>query len=277
MRGGCVPACGACGACGACLEPAVPCLFGWMTCCWDGRVVWRASEAGRWPHRGQVALTIDDVPRAGTTIGDVQALMALLASHNASATFFVIFEQFVRASENVRRVFMDHVRAHGHEVGLHFRGRWGHAMHVDKLTQRAVEAQHLVEQRYGLKLRYARMPGGFSRPEQVTVLEQLGLTVVNGTGYPFDVDLCARLPARALGRCAARLTAEGGRIAILHDTKKLYHEVEAFLHAARNQNGHAVVTLEELLERIGPGRDESIGMREVSLRPERSSYPMLAM
>ena len=268
MRGGCAA------ECGACLEPAAPCLFGWMTCCWDGRVVWRASEAQRWPHRGQVALTIDDVPRAGTTAADVQALMALLASHNASATFFVMFEQFVAAPENVRRVFMDHVRAHGHEVGLHFEGRWGHAMHVDELRQRAVEAQHLVEHRYGLKLRYARMPGGFSRPEQVTVLEQLGLTVVNGTGYPFDVDLCACLSARALGRCAARLTAQGGRIAILHDADKLYGEVEAFLRAARNQNGHAVVTLEELLERIGPGRDESVGMREVSLRP---SYPMLAV
>ena len=271
MRGGCAA------ECGACLEPAAPCLFGWMTCCWDGRVVWRASEAQRWPHRGQVALTIDDVPRASTTAADVQALMALLASHNSSATFFVIFDQFVAAPENVRRVFMDHVRAHGHEVGLHFEGRWGHAMHVDELRQRAVEAQHLVEHRYGLKLRYARMPGGFSRPEQVTVLEQLGLTVVNGTGYPFDVDLCACLSARALGRCAARLTAQGGRIAILHDADKLYGEVEAFLRAARNQNGHAVVTLEELLERIGPGRDESDAMSSVLLHAERGACPMLAL
>ena len=266
MRGGC-PA-----ECGACLEPAVPCLFGWMTCCWDGRVVWRASEAQRWPHRGQVALTIDDVPRKGTTVDDVQRLMTLLASHVATATFFVMFDQFVAAPENVRRAFLTYVKGYGHELGLHFKGRWGHTMATEELLQRATEARHLVEQCYGMRLRYARMPGGFSRPEQVTALESLGLTVVNGTGYPFDVDLCACLPARALGRCAARLTARGGRIAILHDTHKLYHEVEAFLRAARDQNGHTVVALEELLERIATGSDE----RVLALQTARS-YGVLAV
>ena len=100
-----------------------------------------------------------------------------------------------------------------------------------------------------MRIRHARMPGGFSTPAQVTALERLGLKVVNGTGYPFDVDLCACLSALALGRCAARLVERGGRIAILHDTDRLLASVEAFLNARRKYEG-AVVTLDELLERI---------------------------
>lgn len=261
---------GAVAACGACLEPMAPCLFGWMTCCWDGRVIWRASEAGRW----LCALTIDDVPRKATTVSDVRRLMTLLAQRNAKVTFFVIFEQLTAASEDVRRVFMEQVRAHGHEVGLHFKGRWGHTMSVEEVQQGACQAQHFLQRRYNLTLRYARMPGGFSTPAQVTALEQLGLTVVNGTGYPFDADLCACLPAWALGRCAARLTARGGRIAILHDSDKLYREVDAFLRAARGENGHAVVTLGELLEQTqtSPERDES--RATVCEMPQ---YPLVAL
>ena len=240
------------------VEPCAPCVFGWMTCCCDQRVVWRASEPNIWPHHEQVALTIDDVPRKGTTRDDVLKIMQLLFDHRAKATFFVIFEQLAEVPHDVRRVFMDHVRCHGHEIGLHFAGRWGFAMPVDELHAAAVEAQSVVQRCYGLRLRYARMPGGFSTPAQVTALEALGLTVANGTAYPFDADLCQCLPARFLGRCAARLSERGGRIAILHDSPRLVSkggELAAFLDAARRGHGLTVVTLEELLERIGTARD----------------------
>lgn len=232
---------------GACVEPAVPCLFGWMTCCWDSRVVWRSGEATR-----LVALTIDDVPRAGTTVRDVYQLMDLLKRANAHATFFVIFKQFHEASPEVQRVFMQKINEGGHEVGLHFKGRWGHTMDVEEVSKGACEAMHLVQRGYNMRIRHARMPGGFSTPAQVTALERLGLKVVNGTGYPFDVDLCACLSALALGRCAARLVEGGGRIAILHDTDRLQASVEAFLDARREYEGvtNTVVTLDELLERI---------------------------
>jgi len=240
-----------------------------MTCCCDQRVVWRASEPNMWPHRGQVALTIDDVPRKGTTRDDVLKIMQLLFEHRAKATFFVIFEQLAEVPSDVRRVFMDHVRCHGHEIGLHFSGRWGFAMPVAKLRAAAVEAQSMIQRCYGLRLRYARMPGGFSSPAQVTALEALGLTVANGTAYPFDADLCQCLPARFLGRCAARLSARGGRIAILHDSSKLVSEgseLASFLHTARNGHGLAVVTLEELLERIGATRDAPLVPLGMELR-----------
>lgn len=240
------------------IEPCAPCLFGWMTCCFDQRVVWRASEPNTWPHRDQVALTIDDVPRKGTTRDDVLKIMQLLFEHRAKATFFVIFEQLAEVPLDVRRVFMDHVRCHGHEIGLHFSGRWGVAMPVAELHTAAVKAQSMVQRCDGLRIRYARMPGGFSTPAQVTALEALGLTVANGTAYPFDADLCQCLPARFLGRCAARLSERGGRIAILHDSPRLVSEgseLAAFLDAARRGHGLTVVTLEELLERIGTARD----------------------
>ena len=230
-----------------------------MTCCFDRRVVWRASEPRMWPHRDQVALTIDDVPRKGTTREDVLAIMQLLFQYRAKATFFVIFEQLAEVPPDVRRVFMDHVRCYGHEIGVHFAGRWGFAMPVDELHAAAEGAQSMVQRCYGLRMRYARMPGGFSTPAQVTALETLGLTVANGTGYSFDADLCQCLSAAVLGRCAARLSERGGRIAILHDSPKLVSngggELAAFLDAARHRHGLTVVTLEELLERIGTARD----------------------
>ena len=104
-------------------------------------------------------------------------------------------------------------------------------MDVEEVSKGACEAMHLVQRGYNMRIRHARMPGGFSTPAQVTALERLGLKVVNGTGYPFDVDLCACLSALALGRCAARLVERGGRIAILHDTDRLLASVEAFLNA----------------------------------------------
>lgn len=232
---------------GACLEPVAPCFMGWMTGCWDARVVWRSGERTR-----KVALTIDDVPRDETRVEDVYLLMNLLRNAGAHATFFVIFEKFHKASTEVQRVFMQRVKADGHEVGLHFKGRWGHTMRVQDVSKGACEAMHFVQRCYDLKIRHARMPGGFSTRAQVTALERLGLKVVNGTGYPFDVDLCACMSALALGRCAARLVEEGGRIAILHDTNKLLASVEAFLNARRAYEGqtNTVVTLDELLERI---------------------------
>lgn len=132
----------------------------------------------------------------------------------------------------------------GHEIGLHFAGRC-FCESVITLERDAREAMQRMD-RCGQCLRYVRMPGGFSRCDQVSCLNRLGLTVVNGTAYPFDADLCARLDRTALGICAAHMGAAGGRISILHDGDQLLDAVTAFSKAAQNR-GLDVVTLRKLL------------------------------
>ena len=240
-----------------CIEPIVPCLCSWMTNC-DRRVVWRSEE----DHR-QVALTIDDVPRRGTNLRDLANLLITLeAADSAKATFFLIWSETTHfKGDRVRLVEM--LRDNDHEIGIHFDGRWGCVVSDAEICRQTVEALHALQRLCGVVPRYARMPGGFSRRSTVTKLEGLGLTVVNGTAYPFDVDLCQRLTPAVLGRCAANLAWRGGRIAILHDRDNLIPKVEAFLEQAK-ANRCRVVRLDALLDDIGPDRIRPMPMPMLS-------------
>ena len=92
-----------------------------------------------------------------------------------------------------------------------------------------------------------RMPGGLSTPAQVTLLNRMDSPWVNGTAYPGDADVCQCLSAVALGRCAARLADGDGRIAILHDDKRLVAAKELLCAAPKAGEGKSTVTLSELL------------------------------
>ena len=231
-----------------CLEPCAPCLCGCMTGC-DGRVVWR-GEAQR---RGRlVALTIDDVPRKGTTVAGLRALLALLDARDARATFFVIWNAAKRVPAASLVAMLKLIHEKGHEIGVHFDGRWGCTVSDAAIFRETTEMLHTLQNVCGVKPKYARMPGGFSRQSTVTLLEQnFDLTVVNGTAYPFDVDLCMWRSAKRLGRCAADLGRGGGRIAILHDRDDLQEKVEAFLDRATD-HGCRVVRLATLLDEVHP-------------------------
>lgn len=237
--------------CAAAFEPLVPCLCGWMVCC-DSRVQWVAD--GTLVPDG-VALTIDDVPRKGTQVAHVLELMRMLHQRNARATFFVFFDRLNYAPDdtNTKRMveaFVHGVKEGNHEVGLHFPGRWGNQMSLVDLKGQTMRSLAIAK-RFGLPVRYVRMPGGFSTPAQVEYLNSQNLTVVNGTAYPGDADVCGCLAAKVLGRCAARLANNGeGRIVILHDDKRLIAKLAAFFEQLYRQQKRAV-TLSEL---FGPLR-----------------------
>ncbi len=238
----------------AAFAPLTPCLCGWMTCC-DSRVLWNAQGADDADIPNAIALTIDDVPRIGMKASNVLELMRLLAQRNARATFFVFFDRLNPSANDYNynlmvNTFVQEVKLGGHEVGLHFPGRWGQQMSLTELRWRTEQSLQIARQRFGLRVRYVRMPGGFSTPAQVTLLESYGLTVVNGTAYPGDADVCSCLSAMALGRCAARLADSDGRIAIFHDDKRLIAKLASFLTQLRAQGKHAM-TLSDVL---GPPR-----------------------
>ena len=237
----------------AALSPLAPCLCGWMTCC-DSRVLWSATDDDT--PDDAVALTIDDVPHRGTKIADVLQLMLLLRQRRARATFFVFFDQLNPMSSDpvelhlLVNTFVSEVKSGGHEVGLHFPGRWGQQMSLAELRWRTEQALQIAKRRFNLPIRHVRMPGGFSTPAQVTLLESYGLKVVNGTAYPGDADVCQCLSAMVLGRCAARLADGDGRIAILHDDKRIIAKLVSFL-AQLSAQGKRAVTLSEV---FGPPR-----------------------
>lgn len=233
------------------LSPLAPCLCGWMTC-FDSRVVWDADDVGFGDTHDLVALSIDDVPRKGTTVQDVHAIMALLKEYDARVTFFAFFDQLNVPDTDPKapmvREFIRAVKENGHELGIHFPGRWGNQMSLTELEFKVQQSRGLGLKRFFMDIKFLRMPGGFSTPAQVTLIEKYGLTVVNGTAYPGDADVCQCLSALALGRCAARLANSDGRIAILHDDRRLLAKVHAFLEQLSAQ-GKRAVTLRELLER----------------------------
>ena len=238
----------------AAFAPLAPCLCGWMTCC-DSRVLWYAQGDDDADIPNAVALTIDDVPRVGMKASNVRELMSLLAQHRARATFFVFFDRLNPPSNDhnynlMVNTFVSEVKAGGHEVGLHFPGRWGQKMSLTELRWHTEQSLQIARQRFGLRVRHVRMPGGFSTPAQVTLLESYGLTVVNGTAYPGDADVCGCLSAMALGRCAARLADADGRIVILHDDKRLIAKLASFLRHLEAQ-GRRAMTLADVL---GPPR-----------------------
>jgi peptidoglycan/xylan/chitin deacetylase (PgdA/CDA1 family) len=234
--------------CAAALAPLAPCLCGWMTCC-DSRVVWHADAKDELPNA--VALTIDDVPRKGTKVADVLQLMLMLRQRRVRVTFFVLFERFNPSSSDpiedhlLVNTFVSEVKSGGHEVGLHFSGRWGCQMSLSELQWRTEQSLQVAKRRFNLPVRYVRMPGGFSTPAQVSLLQRYGLAVVNGTAYPGDADVCQCLSAIALGRCAARLANSDGRIAILHDDKRLIAKLASFLATLQAQGRHSA-TLSDL-------------------------------
>ena len=183
------------------------------------------------------------------TIAELADLLLLLETHGkAKATFFLIWSETKYFSGSTIQL-VEMLRDSGHEIGIHFDGRWGCLMPDDEICKQTAEAMHALQRHCRVVPRYVRMPGGFSRRTTVTKLESFGLRVVNGTAYPFDVDLCKWQSAEALGRAAANMGRRGGRIAILHDRKNLYDKVCAFLEQAEH-NRCEVVRLDTLLEDI---------------------------
>jgi peptidoglycan/xylan/chitin deacetylase (PgdA/CDA1 family) len=167
----------------------------------SARVVHRLA-----PAAGRIALTFDDGPEPDGT----PAVLAALATANASATFFVLADA-VRRNPSLLR---DAVAA-GHSIGLHA------DVHerLDRLptavlTDRLRDAREAVENVAGVPVVLHRPPFGRLSLRGARAARRAGLrTVVMWSHDPLDWDLAQTTPL------AERLRAslEPGAIVLLHD------------------------------------------------------------
>lgn len=157
------------------------------------------------PTRREVALTFDDGPDPVTT----PALLALLAEHGATATFFVVGEQVERHPELVCGILEQ-----GHRIGNHsHRHRIWDAFTTGRLRRDLGRCQAAVERACGQAPRQFRPPYGVRTHATAAAAAAHGLEVVGWSAGGFDT---TRRSVEELTRAiAARLGP--GTIVLLHD------------------------------------------------------------
>jgi peptidoglycan-N-acetylglucosamine deacetylase len=159
----------------------------------------------------EVALTYDDGPNDRAT----DALLDLLARHNARATFFMIGRFVRQRPEIVRRV-----HAAGHLIGNHTDTHpW-----LSFLSSRAIRAElracnHALEDAIGAPIHYLRPPHGARRPMVFRAAEELGLKIVqwNAMGYDWQPIPSNRIVVNVTRGIDRARTRHTGANILLHD------------------------------------------------------------
>lgn len=194
-------------------------------------IVWRVPTT-----RPLVALSFDDGPSPLNT----PKVLAILAEHDAGATFFLIGERAAAHPEVVRAI-----RAAGHEVGNHYLNRGvtladGSNEFVAKLERTEAAVGGLSSPKL------YRPPSGLGWPWQLGAARDRGYTCVLGSAYPHDP---AHPPVRYI-RWLVEKNLRPGAIVILHDgmadPSRSIEALPGILDAGR-QRGLRFVTVGELL------------------------------
>jgi peptidoglycan/xylan/chitin deacetylase (PgdA/CDA1 family) len=193
--------------------------------------------AGNDPN--EVALTYDDGPNDLAT----DALLDLLAQHNARATFFMIGRFVRKRPEIVRRV-----HAAGHLIGNHTDTHpWLSFQSSRAIREELRACNQSLEDAIGAPIHFLRPPHGARRPAVFRVAEELGLKIVqwNAMGYdwqPIPADRIVANVTRGLTR--ARRSRTGTNI-LLHDGH------QQGIGTDRSATVHATAALLETIGRQG--------------------------
>jgi peptidoglycan/xylan/chitin deacetylase (PgdA/CDA1 family) len=118
----------------------------------------------------QAGLTYDDGPHDAAT----EALLDILAAHQARATFFMI-GRFVRQRPELAR----RVLAAGHLIGNHTETHpWLYAKSEAVIRAELRGCNEALEDALGAPVHYFRPPHGARRPAVLRIARELGLTTV---------------------------------------------------------------------------------------------------
>jgi peptidoglycan/xylan/chitin deacetylase (PgdA/CDA1 family) len=160
--------------------------------------------------RALVALTFDDGPDPVTT----RAVLELLQRRGAKATFFVLGEKVVSASDVISEIL-----AGGHELGLH--GYAHDRLYALRSRSRVAadirRVREVVERVAGRPVAWFRPPVGFVSPEIAAAVRREGVTLVGWSVRALDGRASATPPG-VLARVTARL--RDGAIVLLHDASE---------------------------------------------------------
>ena len=189
--------------------------------------------------RPRVALTIDDAPHPDLT----PAILDVLKSHGARATFFVIGSR-VAGNEAI----LDRMIAEGHEIANH---QWTDrpGIRMDSAAFRgSVDRTRRALEPFGASRKWMRPGSGWFDDAMLAVLRKTGYRCVLGSVYPFDT-------AHGIAAFSAwyiRRHVHPGAIIILHDGGPERRDTVAVLESVLpelTRRGYRVVTLDELVNR----------------------------
>lgn len=200
-----------------------------------------------------IALTIDDGPDPTTT----PKILAVLAEHEAQATFFVIGERAAAHPE-----LIDAMVEQGHELGNHLmRDEPSIQQSLEAFEQDLLAAEAILRDGLARSANSAgsatspgwlRPAGGFYSQERVAIAARHGYRTVLGSIFPYDTHI--PWSTFAQGQILANLRP--GEIIVLHDS---YRDGQSGYWGQRTaqtlaavipkiqQRGYTLVTLSELI------------------------------
>jgi peptidoglycan/xylan/chitin deacetylase (PgdA/CDA1 family) len=192
--------------------------------------------------RNEIAITIDDGPDPEVT----PQVLAILAAHNAKASFFCIGEraaahpELVRAMIEAGHAVENHGQRHRNHLALSGPGGW---------RRELADAQATLGALAGTPPMFYRALAGIRNPFLDPVLQSLGLRLASWTRRGFDTRNAD--PANVLARLTATLAA--GDILLLHDG-----------HAARDPQGQPIIlsVLPALLTTLAQRQLKPVTLRE---------------
>lgn len=199
------------------------------------RVVFRVST-----HEKLVALTFDDGPLPEQTA----RVLAVLARHDAHATFFIVGGHAIGAPATI-----EDVRRAGHELANHSY-RHGPLINTseERIRQEVQWTERVLKSEGSMTL--FRPPSAKFDEAQLDVMERLGYRVVLGSAYPFDT---SRPPA-AYVEWLIKKNLRPGAIVILHDgvgdPTRMLEGLDRALEYGTSQ-GYRFVTVSRLLRAAG--------------------------
>ena len=184
-----------------------------------------------------IALTLDDGPSADST----PHVLALLAKHDARATFFLTGNRIPGREGLTRRIVLE-----GHELGNHgMRETPSILLSADRFADELNQAHRLLTEHDSV--RWFRPATGFFDRHIIDEARQRGYEVALGSVYPNDV----RRPIPSLLASYILSNVRPGDVIILHEGHTGRHTIVPVLQRILpelRQRGYRVVTLSELLE-----------------------------
>ncbi len=159
----------------------------------------------------EMALTYDDGPNDRCT----EALLDVLAEHNAKATFFMI-GRFVRMRPELAR----RVHEAGHLIGNHTTTHpWLAWQSARRIREELRGCHEDLQQAIGAPVRYFRPPHGARRPVVLRAAAELGMTTVqwNAMGYDWEPIAAPEIVANVEREIALEQDRGRGGNILLHD------------------------------------------------------------